>query len=286
MRTDRRGRRAQRLAASRMPGAAWRGRWRLGSRRGLLQAAGVHVLLEPLGRLGGHRAQRRDGVVARDRHRLAVLEHGRRRADLANGVDQPAQHLERGLAAAEDERGRVDRPHGAGDALGREVEGQQQRPEARAADGQLEAPARAATRGRGARRSRTAGRPASARRAGTTRRAACSQPVAQRQASSHSASRASRPSASSIAGRSTSSTVRSTERTARLSSITRSARVLVEVVEGSPAAGSASWGPRRAGARPRSPRRCCASPAARGAAPRAPPGRTGGGRRRCGAACG
>ena len=77
-------------------------------------------------------------MVAGDGHRLAVLEHRGGRADLANRVDQTAQHLERGLAAAEDERGRVDGAHGAGDALGREVEAQQQGAEAGAADGQLQ----------------------------------------------------------------------------------------------------------------------------------------------------
>ena len=63
---------------------------------------------------------------------------GRGRADLADRVDEPADHLERGLAAAEDEGDRVERPDGAHDALGREVEGEQQRAEPCAAQAELE----------------------------------------------------------------------------------------------------------------------------------------------------
>ena len=104
----------------------------------LLDAAAVDVALEPLGGLDGRRAERRDSVVAGHRHRLAVLEHRRRRADLADRVDEPADHVERGLAAAEHEGGRVERADGAHDALRREVEGEQQRAEAGAAQAQLE----------------------------------------------------------------------------------------------------------------------------------------------------
>ena len=164
-------------------------------------------------------------MVARDRHRLAVLEHRRRRADLAHRVDQPADHLERGLAAAEDEGGRVD----ARGSRGPRAPAAGRRPAAacgsRRGAGRARAPARAGTRGRAAGSSRTAARPAGGLAGATTRRDACSQPVAQRKASSRSASRPSRSSASSSAGSSTSSTERSTERTARLSSITRSASV-------------------------------------------------------------
>ena len=42
-------------------------------------------------------------MVAGDRHRLAVLEHRSGGADLADRVDEPADHVERGVAAAEDE---------------------------------------------------------------------------------------------------------------------------------------------------------------------------------------
>ena len=77
-------------------------------------------------------------MLAGHRHRLAILEHGARRADLAHGVDKTADHLEGGLAAAEHERGRIDRADGAHDALRRKVEREQQGPEAGAAQAQLE----------------------------------------------------------------------------------------------------------------------------------------------------
>src|SRR5829696_3968277 len=85
----------------------------------LVDAAAVHVALQPLGRLDGLRAERRDPVVAGDRHRLAVLEHRGGRSDLADRVHEATDYLERGLTAAEDEGGGVESADGAHDALGR-----------------------------------------------------------------------------------------------------------------------------------------------------------------------
>ena len=58
-------------------------------------------------------------MVAGDRHGLAVLEDRSGGADLADRVDEPADHVERGLAAAEHEGDGVERADGAHDALGR-----------------------------------------------------------------------------------------------------------------------------------------------------------------------
>ena len=77
-------------------------------------------------------------MLAGDGHRLAVLEHRAGGAHLAHRVDEPADHLEGGLAAAEHERGGIEGPDRADDALRRKVEGEQQRAEARAAQAQLE----------------------------------------------------------------------------------------------------------------------------------------------------
>ena len=161
-------------------------------------------------------------MVAGDRHGLAVLEHRRRRADLADRVDEPADHLEGGLAAAEHEGDRVERADGADDALRREVEGEQQRAEAGAAQAQLERlhVKRLHVEPRARVEQEHALRAARRR----NHAPGCVEPAGgPASASSRSASRLSRSSACSIAGRSTSSTVRSTERTARLSSMIRSA---------------------------------------------------------------
>ena len=130
-----------------------------------------------------------------------------------------------------------------------------------------------------ARSRRRAGRPrcgAPAARCASARRASRS-PSASR--SRTRASRARRPSPSAlIAGSRISSTVRSTERTARLSSSRRSAASSSKRREHRAQAHRRRRARCRARGRSRSPTRRCGSPRAPGAAPRSRPARTAGGR--------
>ena len=224
--------------------------------------------LEPLHGLRGPRAERRDAVLARDGHRLAVLEHRAGGAHLAHGVDEPADHLEGGLAAAEHERGGVEGPiartmrsGGRSKASSRVRKPARRRPSSSACTWSDSR----SRRGLESNSSTPCGRVAGA----TTRRAACSQPVAQRHAEL-------------ALGVAPLALVRELER-GKQDLLHRCARPSAR--RGSPrgcgrprsrrsgrrrrAGALGTRGPRRAGARARWPKRCCASRAAPGAATRA-----------------
>ena len=57
---------------------------------------------------------------------------------MPHGVDEAAHHVERGAAAADHERGRVERPHGARQALLGKGHGEKKDAEAAAAESELE----------------------------------------------------------------------------------------------------------------------------------------------------
>ena len=168
-------------------------------------------------------------ATGRRRGRRPGARRGSRRGATAPCLAaQPAQrvaeHVEAGVGAADHDRVGLQGPQGAAEAALGEVRRRAAGRAGRRGAGRARAPGRGPPRRRAASPSRAAARPRGGwrRRRGGGR--ACSQPVAQRHACSSSASpfgRCARPCSS--AGSRTSATVRSTERTARLSSSSRSA---------------------------------------------------------------